>query len=392
MTMTSVHCQTEPKRGSTLIWLAYLAFVFIEPILIHHHKIALWIATLTSITLFLSVFTVYVRSESLMTRRWMILLTFSIGLATLPWNNGATTYFIYVAAFIPYQFPSVRSTLQLFAIEIGSIAAEWYLFRNAGPLFRIPWESALFGAFLLLVIGGSNIYFAEQKRADAKLRAAQKENVALAALAERERIARDLHDVLGHTLSVIVLKAELAGRLLASEPDSETSPARARAVAEINDVERITRSALAEVRETIGGYRAHGLRAEIEAARKTLDAAGVTLILANDGSSVNASLSPNEETVFSLALREAVTNIVRHARATTCTLHFHSAGNSTAGQHRLTIEDNGSALTTPREGNGLRGMRERVEALGGQISVNCAPGVRLQIALPRQQQSKLTLA
>jgi two-component system sensor histidine kinase DesK len=226
----------------------------------------------------------------------------------------------------------------------------------------------LIGIFIMMIVGGGNIFFAQQRRADKQLEAAQEENLALAAMAERERIARDLHDVLGHTLSVIVLKAELAKRLIHTNPQ--------RAAAEIADVESTARTALAEVREAIGGYRARGLAAEIEAARRTLDAAGVTLI-AESAPAQTAALSAAEETVLALALREAVTNIVRHARATTCTLRFVAEGN----QRRLLVEDNGQSCEL-REGNGLRGMRERVESIGGRLSFEHDQGTRLLIALP----------
>ena len=220
----------------------------------------------------------------------------------------------------------------------------------------------------MVVIGGSNIFFAQKKRADSKLRLAQEEIEALAAMAERERIARDLHDVLGHTLSVIVLKAELAKRLIATNPE--------RATAEIEDVESTARTALAEVREAIGGYRTRGLIAEIEAARHTLDTAGVALqSTAREADAVG--LSAAEETVLSLALREAVTNIVRHARAKTCRLRLVSQD----GRRRLLIEDDGEHPLA-REGNGLRGMRERVEALGGSLSLEREGGTRLLIELP----------
>jgi len=171
---------------------------------------------------------------------------------------------------------------------------------------------------------------------------------------------------------VIVLKAELAGRLLRDS----ASPDTARAAAEIGDVERTARTALAEVREAIGGYRARGLGAEIEAARRTLDAACVTLV-AESTPTQNAALSPQEETVLALALREAVTNIVRHARATTCTLRFATEG----GQRWLLISDDGQQSEL-REGNGLRGMRERVESVGGQLSMESSGGTRLLISLP----------
>ena len=124
-----------------------------------------------------------------------------------------------------------------------------------------------------MLIIGCNIFFAQQRRAACKLRAAPEENITLAAVAERERLARDLHDVLGHTLAAIVLKAKLTSRLL--NRSSASDPARA--ATEIADVERIARTPLSEVREAIGDYRARGLSAEIEAVRSALDAAGVTL-------------------------------------------------------------------------------------------------------------------
>jgi two-component system sensor histidine kinase DesK len=193
-------------------------------------------------------------------------------------------------------------------------------------------------------------------------------------VAERERIARDLHDVLGHTLSVIVLKAELAGRLVAIDP--------ARAAAEMADVERTGRTALAEIREAIGGYRSRGLAAEIDAAHRTLDAAGVKLVAEYKPDC--ESFSPQEETALSLAVREAVTNIVRHARATTCRLRFVTED----GRRRLVVEDDGQHGVV-REGNGLRGMRERVESLGGRFLLECGiaqnHGTRLTIELPYRE-------
>jgi two-component system, NarL family, sensor histidine kinase DesK len=230
-------------------------------------------------------------------------------------------------------------------------------------------------------VGGTNFHFAQKHRSDCKLRMQQEEIEALAAVAERERIARDLHDVLGHTLSVIVLKSELANRLLERElAEAETAAglgAVQRARAEIADVEKTARTALAEVRHAIGGYRARGFAAEVETARDTLSAAGVTLL--TEGDLRPAGLSAAEETVLALALREAVTNIVRHAQATTCRLRLLVKN----GRHHLSIEDNG-AHPVEREGNGLRGMRERVEALGGQLSLSREAGTRLQIDLPQR--------
>ena len=349
------------------MWLAYSGFFFIDPLM--EPSLHLWLATLTAFAVFVAIFAAYIRSSDAChpARFWMIGATFVLGLITFPWNGGGSTFFIYTAAFLPFAVRSVRRILLLFLGEILCIVAEHFIFPNPGA-FHVNWPNACMSIFLLLMIGCGNIFFAEQKRADGKLRMAHEEIEALAALAERERIARDLHDVLGHTLSVIVLKAELAGRLIQLDPQ--------RAASEIGEVERTARTALAEVREAIGGYRARGLVAEIEAARRTLDAAGVTLLCDTMPAS-NTGLRANEETVLALALREAVTNIVRHARATTCTLRFHIEDS----QHRLSIEDNGEHHEA-REGNGLRGMRERVEALGGHVSLDRNSGTRLLIELP----------
>jgi two-component system sensor histidine kinase DesK len=359
------------QRNWAWIWLAYTGFIFIDPIF--DPSVALWLGTLAVFFTFLGVFAAYVRTtdDGSPFRFGMIAATFALGLLAFPWNQGASCLFIYASSFLPFAIVSVRRVLWLILAQGLLVLAEgWYFTVRMPPhtTFHVGWPNTLIAIFLMIVIGGGNIFFAEQKRADCKLRAAQEENVALAAVAERERIARDLHDVLGHTLSVIVLKAELAGRLVERDP--------ARASAEIADVERTARTALAEVREAIGGYRARGLAAEIENARRALDAAGVALV-ADAATEGSAALTANEETVLALAVREAVTNIVRHARATTCTLRFVTSG----GRRRLVVEDDGQHTAT-QEGNGLRGMRERVEALGGKLLLEREHGTRLLIELP----------
>jgi len=305
-------------------------------------------------------------------RFWMIAATFALGLFTFPWNQGGSTFFVYSAAFLPFTFVSLRRVFSIFFAEVLFVLAEGYICHGLSGFLHVSWPSTFVAIFLMCVVGGGNVFFAQQRRTDCQLRAAQDENLALAAVAERERIARDLHDVLGHTLSVIVLKAELAGRLTHRNDPTD----HARAATEIADVERIARTALSEVREAIGGYRARGLGAEIEAARRTLDAAGVTLILDADINTA-AHLSVGEETALSLALREAVTNIVRHACATTCRLRFITENN----HRRLIVEDNGQHAIS-REGNGLRGMRERIESLGGHLMLERDNGTRLLIELP----------
>jgi two-component system sensor histidine kinase DesK len=368
---------TNPKKYQSpwaWMWLAYTGFLFVVPLLEPSRN--LWLGTIAALAAFLVIFFFYFRvpDQAVSRRLWMAAATFALGLATFPWNQGASTFFIYAAAFLPFILESSRRVISLILLECVVILAEGAIctiYVPHGP-FHLDWPNTFIAIFLVVVIGGGNIFFAEQKRAECKLRAVLEENVALAAVAERERIARDLHDVLGHTLSVIVLKAELAGRLINAD--------LARAANEIADVEKTARTALAEIREAIGGYRSRGLAAEIEAARLTLDAAGVTLV-AESNPTKTATLSPQEETALALVLREAVTNIVRHARATTCRLRFITE----AGQRRLVVEDDGQHAIA-REGNGLRGMRERVESVGGHFSLERGiaqdRGTRLIVELP----------
>lgn len=375
--MSNTVTNSNPRQSRwALMWLAYTGFLLLQPIM--EPNLYLWLGTIASLGIFFGVFYgfFYAGIGDRPARLWMIAATFVLGLVTFPWNQGASTFFIYTAAFLPFMVESVRRVVTLILLECVVILAECALFARyvpSGP-FHIGIANAVIAIFLVIIIGGGNIYFAEQRRADGKLRAVLEENVSLAAVAERERIARDLHDVLGHTLSVIVLKAELAGRLVTLDP--------ARAIAEIGDVEKTSRAALGEIREAIGGYRARGLAAEVEAARRTLDAAGVTL--QSTAAPDSASFSPQEETALSLALREAVTNIVRHAQATTCSLRFNTEG----GYRRLMVEDDGQPSVV-REGNGLRGMRERIESLGGHFSLECGVaqhrGTRLIIELPARE-------
>jgi two-component system sensor histidine kinase DesK len=220
-----------------------------------------------------------------------------------------------------------------------------------------------------VIIGAGNTFFAERNRINRQLRRANEEIENLAKVAERERIARDLHDVLGHTLSVITLKSELAGKLI----DRDSQAARK----EISEVEQISRQALSDVRDAIRGYRSQGLVAELAQAKTTLETAGVTV---QCDAATTMKLPAVQESVLSLAVREAVTNVVRHARARTCRMRLEQQN----GSCRLEIQDDGCGASNS-EGNGLRGMRERVEMLGGTLSRNTEAGTRLTITLPLKE-------
>ncbi|MFI6736281.1 sensor histidine kinase [Nonomuraea sp. NPDC050451] len=201
-----------------------------------------------------------------------------------------------------------------------------------------------------------------------KLRLAQDEVARLAATEERLRIARDLHDLLGHSLSLIVLKSELAGRL------SEDSPQVNR---EIADIETVARKALTEVREAVTGYRQRSLPEELDNARTVLRAAGVAAEVRVSGTPLPELL----DGLFGWSVREGVTNVVRHARATRCEIKVTFDG----GHATLEIMDNGTGGDGPYEmGSGLSGLNERVAGAGGTVEAGPARGGghRLRVLVP----------
>ena len=173
-------------------------------------------------------------------------------------NGGASVFVIYAAAIAAYLEP-VRRAAVVIAALVGVLVLILAM-STAPQQWRVL---ALIPTLVFTIVtGAANIVDAERERAQQRLRRADEEIERLAALAERERIARDLHDLLGHTLSVIVVKSELAVRLAESD-----SP---RAAEEMRDVERIGREALGEVRAAVAGYRARGLRGELDGARRRL--------------------------------------------------------------------------------------------------------------------------
>ncbi len=345
-----------------LIWLIYSAFFIIEPL--QRNTWRDWLAFAAAYACFLAIYLLLipVRAGSVRFGRKPAALLLALALlggAYYPDNSGAGGgMLIYVAAMVPFMTGSL-------AVAVAVIAAATLVIAAEGALLHLtPWLWGVW-AFLAAGVGIGNLFTALRIRANRRLGLAQDQIEHLAKVAERERIARDLHDVLGHTLSVVVLKSELAGKLLGSDAE--------RARREIGEVEQIARKALADVREAIRGYRTDGLLAEIARARRTLDAAGVSLDCQTEG----VRLEPAQESVLSLVLREAITNILRHAGASHCRLEVAADDSSTV----LRVEDDGRG-GIEREGNGIRGMRERVAALGGRLEIDCRHGTRLTIAIP----------
>ncbi|MET9352232.1 sensor histidine kinase [Streptomyces sp. NPDC006617] len=257
--------------------------------------------------------------------------------------------------------------------------------------WTIPGASALLTAIALAVPGGTSFIaglllpallggFAmtgvrELVRTTIALREARATVAQLAANEERLRLARDLHDLLGHSLSLITLKSELAGRMLPAHPD--------KAAQQVADIEQVSRQALVDVREAVTGYRRARLAAELAGAKVALTAAGVDAEL--PGEPGPAGLSEESEAALAWALREAVTNVVRHSGARRCVVELLERQTLGGAVLELSVEDNGSGGPAPANapGNGLTGLTERLEKAGGTLEASGSRrGFRLVARVP----------
>lgn len=227
---------------------------------------------------------------------------------------------------------------------------------------RDGWGDAVnigYATFLSSMVTAAILGLSEAVR---ELRAAREELARRAVEEERLRFSRDLHDLLGHTLSVIVVKSEAARRVAPRDMDA--------ALEQITDVESVGRQALTEIREAVTGYREGSLATELTRARSALSAAGVEPVFRRSGT----PLAPQTEALLGWVVREAVTNVVRHSDATRCEI---TVGSGTE-RARLTVTDNGTGTSVPRPaegigGTGLKGLTERLAAAGGSLTAGPSP-------------------
>jgi two-component system, NarL family, sensor histidine kinase DesK len=234
-------------------------------------------------------------------------------------------------------------------------------------------------ALMLLVrgLGLDMIGVARMGSAIRELQSARRELARLAVIEERDRLSRDLHDLLGQTLSMITLKSELARQLVTEEPE--------RSVRELLEIERVARQSLREVREAVAGYRQPHLSSELEGARQLLAAAGIDSQI----DSIQEVLPPSIDAALAWTVREGVTNIIRHSHARQCHIRLiHKNGMIEAE----VLSDGGARVqteSTTRPGLGLAGLRERVSALGGRmeagpLTLSGKEHFRVRVELPQQ--------
>lgn len=242
-----------------------------------------------------------------------------------------------------------------FAVVAALVAAQLVI----GIATGFP-DAIAIAPFITASVGVSTVAFARQIAQNQELRQAHAEIARLAVSEERARLARDLHDSLGHSLTVVAVKSELAGKLIDRDPK--------KAAAEIADIEKLARDGLGELRAAVAGYRDADIDNELVAAHSALVAAGIIEHLPHDGSTVDASL----RALFGWVVREGVTNVIRHADARNCWIELSAT--------RVSVRDDGrAAVDLAAAGSGLHGLRERAAAAGATLTAGPRPGGGFQL-------------
>jgi two-component system sensor histidine kinase DesK len=357
---------TENMRHGKSPWTDYVhllwsGWIFVTPLFgsgFDWH----WAAfTAGSFPIFVMLYVFYMAASRRAAQRYALGIA-ALGLALLPWYPSSTSYFIFGCVLLRSRGVGViRHMLGVAALSACYAAVAYFS--------GYPWQlmvSMPMVAFIITTI--INVETMNEQH-NAQLRLSHDEVRRLAATAERERIGRDLHDLLGHTLSLITLKLELSRKLFDRDPEA--------ARREITDAEKVARHALAEVRSAVTGIRATDLAAELASARLLLESTGVHL----DYVLPALTLPLDMERALALILREAATNIARHAHATRALVSLEAADQWV----RVVVSDDGRG-GVGEDGNGLCGMRERVRALGGRMEIQSAKGqgttVRIDLPMP----------
>jgi len=276
-----------------------------------------------------------------------------VGLSCLAARQDGLVGLVFVCVSAIFLLRDPRALL----VSVGSMVTLFVV-----PRLVPTWDTIDSLAVSVVLASVAVFGFTQLVERNRQLQAAQEEVAVLAVEQERERIARDMHDILGHTLTVVSVKAELAGRLV------DVDPARARE--EIAEVQALARAALSDVRGMVRGTRAVTLAGELAGAREAFDAAGIAAEVPGSVDAVPEAVRP----LFAWAVREGATNVLRHAAAARVRI--------TLTADRLVVDDDGRGPgQATAAGNGLRGLRARAQELGGRVDVGPSPlgGYRLSV-------------
>ncbi len=361
----------QPGRGGrwTGFWVAVWTFFLLEPLEVgwsHRDEVSGWIGMAATLAFAAWYVAAFIARRRGLLGRWVhphrTAGVVTVGVATalavvmcLAVGQAGTASAVYVGVLAVLSFRGVAG-LAMAAVNAGA----WY----AAGLLVPGWERDNSLLLSMLTAGLAVFGFTQMISGNARLRLAQEENQRLAISDERNRFARDLHDILGHSLTVITVKAELAGRLVEADPD--------RARTEIADLERLSRDALADVRRAVEGYRELTLPGELSRARTALAAAEIAADLPNSTDHVPGDLRE----LFAWTIREGVTNVVRHSGARRCTVRLSADA--------AEVRDDGHGPVDGVDGHGLVGLRERAARVGASVEAGrgAQSGFVLRVSAP----------
>ncbi|HET9862511.1 MAG TPA: sensor histidine kinase [Steroidobacteraceae bacterium] len=347
-------------RNMPFVILINLGWIWVWPLIARESLLGVmlptFIATLVFVYLHLCA---YFYGGPARVRLRFIFGEYLVGYALAPFNLSGLGFLIFAFFVTAFSMPLRHARVLIFS-SIALFAAETVLLGHG-------WQTLAYVMTPAILLAISALYTAYTGMQQLALRRSNEEIMRLATLAERERIGRDLHDLLGHTLSVIALKSELGRKLI----DRDLGAARK----EIAEVESVARDALAQVRNAISGIRSTALSAEIVAATALLEAQGLIVKCETE----NVKLPHDRETALALSLREAATNIRRHAQAKGVTIRVRKE--SAAVTVEVADDGRGGRIVP---GNGLNGMRERLGTVGGTLTLESKEngGTLLRASVP----------
>ncbi|HLK00674.1 MAG TPA: sensor histidine kinase [Streptosporangiaceae bacterium] len=358
------------------VWLVYL----IQPLYSefdHDHSLSRRLGALALVVAFCLAYApvvAYASEPTRLVRCGMGAVMVIATLACVFYGSDWVVLWVYVSAASGYVLSGSPGRRRLL---FGTLAGIVALFSLLAYTSHAGVEGYLLVLIPVMFIGPAMAGFRFQAELVRQLAAARGTVAKLAASEERLRLARDMHDLTGQSLSTITLKADLAARRLQRLPQDEQTLAVGR---ELSDIAQVSRQTLHDIRDAVSGYRRPTLAVEMITAREALQAAGVALHEDPALITVSGSLDPDAEAALAWCLREAVTNVVRHSRAKTCRVTLVA----TKAELSLEVTDDGHGLSqSPAKGNGLHSMSERLAALGGRLTLAPGdPGLSLTAAVP----------
>ncbi|MED0960204.1 sensor histidine kinase [Bacillus paramycoides] len=345
------------------MWLVYLLFPIYNLTQVSGGKLAIGIGMLM---LFIVTYRqlYFVQKTFILWACIQMLLTFLFAV----FYNPFMIFFGFFTASAMGFAPSKKIFRVLLGLLIVMLGA--FIFVNVNQLTTTSLVNIvpMFILMLLTPFGMRN--FNQKKMLKNQLNEANEQIKDLVKREERQRIARDLHDTLGHTLSLITLKSQLVEKLIVKNPE--------RVSIEAKEITQTSRTALKQLRELISDMRMITVEEELEQIKAILQAANIELEVKQEANS--SSLSPIEQNIVGMCLREAVTNVVKHSKATRCTVSVLES----QGELILKVEDNGIGLADQNhDGNGIRGMKERIALIDGFVELDTInSGTLLTVKVP----------